>query len=327
MRKNMDNVISVIIPVYNVEKYLPQCLDSVLNQDHRALEVILIDDGSADNSGTICDAYAAKDGRVTVIHQKNGGAAAAKNAGLRAATGEFLSFVDSDDYLEPNVYGFMVETLKHSGAAAVQFSFRNIYTTYAEEEILKPETVDNETYLVRFTKDWTCSLLWNKLYRRECYEGIFFEEGHKIDDEYFTYQGFLKPCRIVCDSRIIYNYRKRGSSVMSSPAAAEQRVLDCLDSAVKRRENVLARYPHLRRAFDENYLDVLHYLTDNEGGTVRTVKLLKSHLKCYMRTKGNTFPPRYLWPMLLRLYFAPTVKLVRVCQKKRELMEIKDHFA
>ena len=97
----MEGVISVVVPVYNVADYLPACLDSILSQDYDALEVILIDDGSTDASGAICDDYAARDSRVRVIHQKNGGAAAAKNAGLRAAGGEYLSFVDSDDYLEP----------------------------------------------------------------------------------------------------------------------------------------------------------------------------------------------------------------------------------
>lgn len=324
----MENLISVIIPVYNVARYLPECLDSVLSQDHRELEVILIDDGSTDASGEICDAYAAKDSRVTVIHQKNGGAAAAKNAGLRIATGKYLSFVDSDDYLEPNVYGYMVRTLEENGADAVQFSFQNVYTDRVEEELLKPEVLNSQEYLVRFTKDWTCALLWNKLYKRCLYEGILFEEGHKIDDEYFTYQGFLKPRKILRDSRIIYNYRKRGSSVMSSPAAAEQRLRDCLDSTVKRREKVVAVYPQLRRAFDENYLDVLHYLTDNEGNTEQTLRLLKSHLKGYLRTRGNTFPPRYLWPMLLRLYVTGTEKLLADCEKRRsQLTAAEDHFS
>lgn len=323
----MENVISVIIPVYNVARYLPECLDSVLNQDHRELEVILIDDGSTDDSGAICDAYAARDSRVTVIHQQNGGAAAAKNAGLRIATGEYLSFVDSDDFLEPNVYGYMLKTLKNSGADAAQFSFRNVYTNRREEEILVPETLDGETFLVRFTKDWSCALLWNKLYRRELYDGIFFEEGHKIDDEYFTYRGFLKPCKVVRDSRIIYNYRKRGSSVMSSQSAGEQRILDNLDSIVQRRETVLKIYPHLRRAFDENYLDALYYLSGNVANTARSLEVMKAHLKAYLRTKGNSFPPRYLWPMLLRLYFVSTEKLLADCESRRELQEIKDHFA
>ena len=162
----MKDRISVIMPVYNVADYLPQCIESVLNQDHQDLEVILIDDGSRDNSGAICDEYAAKDSRVKVIHQKNGGAASAKNAGLRIATGEYLSFVDSDDYLEPNVYGYMLNVLKCHDADAAQFSFRNVYQTRTEDELLQPGIVDGKDYLVRFTKDWSCALLWNKLYRR-----------------------------------------------------------------------------------------------------------------------------------------------------------------
>ena len=100
----MPELISVIVPIYNVERYLEKCIDSILAQTYRNLEVILIDDGSKDDSGTICDAYAAADSRVKVIHQQNGGAAAAKNAGLRAATGEYLSFVDADDWIDPQTY-------------------------------------------------------------------------------------------------------------------------------------------------------------------------------------------------------------------------------
>ena len=114
----MNETISVIVPVYNVAAYLPQCLKSILNQDYEDLQVLLIDDGSTDDSGAICDQFSAQDSRIQVIHQKNGGAAAAKNAGLRAATGKYLSFVDSDDYLEPGVYGFLVKTLEETRADA-----------------------------------------------------------------------------------------------------------------------------------------------------------------------------------------------------------------
>ena len=325
----MNDVISVIIPVYNVADYLSQCLDSVLAQDHCALEVILIDDGSRDASGAICDAYAEKDSRVRVIHQKNGGAAAAKNAGLRIATGEYLSFVDSDDYLEPNVYGYMLQTLQAEQADAVQFAFRDVYSGRTEDHIPGEgrAALTGSEYLVRFTKDWTCALLWNKLYKRCLFDGVFFEEGHKIDDEYFTYQGFLGDCKVVLDDRIIYNYRKRASSVMSTPASREQIVLDCLDSAEKRRARVIACRPELRRAFDENYLDVLWYLSGNIGNSEKTLKLLKVRLKEYLKTRGNTFPPRYLWPMLLRLYVVKTEKLLAQCQEKQQQHNTEEYFA
>ena len=186
----MKDVISVIVPVYNVAAYLPECLDSILSQDYDKLEVILIDDGSTDDSGAICDDYARRDSRIRVIHQKNGGAAAAKNAGLRAATGEYLSFADSDDFLEPGAYAYMMALLKENDADIVRCAFQNRFRTRTEQWLAGEDrcVMEGKAFLVRFTTDWTCGLLWNKLYKRALFDGIFFEEGHKIDDEYFTYQ-------------------------------------------------------------------------------------------------------------------------------------------
>jgi len=324
----MDNVISVIVPVYNVETYLPQCLDSILGQDHDALEVILIDDGSTDASGKICDEYLEKDGRIRVIHQKNGGAASAKNAGLRAATGEYLSFVDSDDYLEPEVYGYMVGKLKESGADAAQFSFRDVYRTRTEEHILQPGEgiMGGKEYLVRFTKDWTCALLWNKLYRRSLFHDIFFEEGHKIDDEYFTYQGILNAKRVVFDEKTVYNYRRRASSVMLSPRSREQMALDRVDFLSKRREKVIARFPELRRPFDIQFLDALIYLSEDENNSPESIAMLKAQLKAYLKTPGNTMPPKYFWRGLLKLYVTDTKRLLAESAKNAVREDVSDCF-
>ena len=322
----MNQTISVIVPVYNVAGYLPQCMDSILSQDYEDLEVILIDDGSTDASGEICDRYAALDNRVRVIHQKNGGAAAAKNAGLRLAAGEYLAFVDSDDYLEPGAYGFLMKTLLEAGADAVQGSFREIYRNRVEEQRISEETLGSYDYLLRFPKDFSCALLWNKLYRRALFDGVFFEEGHKIDDEYFTYQGFLQPRKVVRADRIVYNYRKRASSVMSSPESAERLVLDCLDSVAKRRRKILDTLPQLREPFDENYLDVIWYLSGNVGSTERTLTALKSALRTYLREGGNSFPPRYLWKGLARLCFTPTPRLLAACQTARNRASVEDFF-
>ena len=323
----MNDLISVIMPVYNVASYLPQSIESVLNQDHRNLELILIDDGSTDKSGAICDAYADQDCRVRVIHQSNGGAAAAKNAGLRIASGTYLTFVDSDDYLEPNVYGYMLQVLRESDADAAQFSFQDLYRTHTEPQILQPCILTEKEYLVRFTKDWSCALLWNKLYKRSLFEGVFFEEGHKIDDEYFTYQGFLNPCKVVFDDRIIYNYRRRASSVMCSPQAGEQRILDTIDSIVKRREKVLARWPELRKAFDENYLDAVWYLSENPDSTEKTIAVLKGYLKAYFSCFGNSLPPRFLWLRLWRLYRWDTAALLEICKTKKPEYVAEDYFS
>ena len=322
----MNQTISVIVPVYNVAQYLPQCVDSILSQDYEDLEVILIDDGSTDASGEICDRYGASDSRVRVIHQKNGGAAAAKNAGLRLASGDYLTFADSDDYLEPGAYGFLMKTLLETNADAVQGSFREVYRNHVEEQRIQAETLEGYDYLLRFPKDFSCALLWNKLYRRELFEGVFFEEGHKIDDEYFTYQGFLRPRKVIRVDRIIYNYRKRASSVMSSPESAERLVLDCLDSAAKRRQKILGTLPDLREAFDENYLDVIWYLSGNEGSTERSLQALKDSLRDYMREKGRTFPPVYLWRGLAKLFFVPTSRLLALCKRTCRQIDLSDYF-
>lgn len=325
----MNDVISVIVPVYNVAAYLPQCLDSILNQDYGKLEVILIDDGSEDESGMICDRYAQQDSRVRVIHQKNGGAAAAKNAGLRAATGEYLSFVDSDDFLEPGVYGYMLDLLKTYDADAAQFAFRDVYRTRTEDQVLQPgrSVVGGKSYLVRFAKDWTCALLWNKLYKRDLFENIFFEEGHKIDDEYFTYQGIMNAAKIVCDDRIIYNYRRRASSVMLSPKSRAQLVLDRVDAIAKRREKVISRFPELRKEFDVQFLDALTYMSEYADNSVESLNLLKTQLKAYFRQRGNTVPPKCLWRGLLKLYVTNTDKLLAECGECTMDTDVRDYFA
>lgn len=322
----MNQTISVIVPVFNVAGYLPQCVDSILSQDYGNLEVILIDDGSTDGSGEICDRYAALDSRVRVIHQKNGGAAAAKNAGLRLATGEYLAFADSDDYLEPGAYGFLMKVLLENGADAVQGSFREVYRNRAEEQRISEETLEGYDYLLRFPKDFSCALLWNKLYRRALFDGVFFEEGHKIDDEYFTYQGFLQPRKVVRMDRVVYNYRKRASSVMSSPESAERLVLDCLDSAAKRRQRILDTLPQLREPFDENYLDVIWYLSGNEGSTERTLQALKGSLHSYLREKGRTRPPVYLWRGLAKLWLIPVPRLLALCKRTCKQIDLSDYF-
>lgn len=322
----MKDVISVIVPVYNVAAYLPECLDSILSQDYEKLEVILIDDGSTDDSGTICDDYAARDGRIRVIHQKNGGAAAAKNAGLRAATGEYLSFVDSDDFLEPNVYGYMLSLLRSCDVDAAVFAFRDVYRNRQEEKIFQPgrQMLTGKEYLVRFTSDWSAALLWNKLYKRGLFRDVFFEEGHKIDDEYFTYQGIMNAERVLCDDRVIYNYRRRASSVMNSPTAAERRVLDSLEAIGQRRQKIKARYPELQRVFDESYLDALWYLAQTSGSTERTIAAQRAALRLYLMERGNTMPPRYLWRPLLRMYFSSPKKLLE--RPQTEELPLEEYF-
>lgn len=301
----MYNLISVIIPVYNVELYIRECLDSVLTQSCSDLQVILIDDGSTDNSGAICDEYASKDPRVVVIHQKNGGAAAAKNAGLRVATGKYLSFVDSDDYLEPGAYEHMLQLLRTHNADVAQCAYRDVFKNTSVDQLgtLGKEEYDVRSYMKLYTTDWTCGLMTDKLYVRALFDGIFFEEGHKIDDEYFTYRGIMNAHKIVRDNFVIYNYRKRRSSVMFSPESGKQILKDRIDYLGKRRVNVIARFPELRQIFDRHFVDAMIILSRDPLASKETNALIKQQLKAYIKEKNHTSIDIHLWPSLLKLWF------------------------
>lgn len=311
--KTMKPQISVIIPVYNVEQYLSACLDSVLAQDSCSLEVIMIDDGSTDHSGHICDQYAARDSRMKVIHQENAGAAAAKNAGLRVAAGEYLSFVDSDDFLEPGAYEYMAEQLRIHDADVVQCAFRNVFTDRSEDVITLSDLTffEAQEYLIRYTQDWTCGLLWDKLYRRELFDGIFFEEGHKIDDEFFTYRGIMNAGKILYSPRVIYNYRKRRSGVMLSSTSAQKILLDKVDYLSARRVAVAARFPALKAVFDYHYLNMMVILSTDAAVTEASILYIRKSLRDYFRERKFCGMEFTLAFKLLRLMLLPPKKLLR----------------
>ena len=308
----MGKTISVVIPIYNVAAYLPQCMDSLLTQSYSDLEIILIDDGSTDDSPALCDAYAKQDARVKVIHQKNGGAASAKNAGLRVATGQYLSFVDSDDYLEPGAYAHMVSLLTETGADAVQCSFRDVYQDGTEDVVTLPQQCEFTTteYLTRFTVDWTCCLLWDKLFKRKLFEGIYFEEGHIIDDEFFTYQGIMNAARILHDPQIVYNYRKRRSSVTARPEYLERTIFDKLDYLLKRRNKVVDRFPELQCTMDHNYVIVLLWTAKLDFATKNNIAQIQAAIRAHLKRKDRSPVPLRMWLRLQRFCRVGTNRLM-----------------
>lgn len=282
----MKETISVIIPVYNVDKYLSECLDSVINQSYKDLQIIVVDDGSTDSCGRICDEYALKDSRITVVHQDNQGAGAAKNTGLRLAKGEYLAFVDSDDYLEPDAFEYMFKLLIQKNADIVQCSYRDLYVDNSVDKIKNSSDIGGytaEEYLTRYTTDWTCGLLWDKLYRKNLFNGIYFEEGHVIDDEFFTYQGVMNAKKIVIDSKIVYNYRKRKSSVSYIPEHMERIIFDKLDFLISRKDNISDRFPKLRSAFDVHYANMLVWFSTDPYITNRSINEIKERMKQFLK--------------------------------------------
>lgn len=286
-------MISVIVPIYGVEKYLEECIESIIGQTYTNLEVILVDDGSPDRCGEICDRYAKMDSRVTVIHQKNGGAAAARNAGLRIATGEYIAFVDGDDYLEADAYEKMVEALLSHHADIVHAKMRYIYVngTRPHEGGEKIASFTTAEYLLYFWEEWTCALSTIKLFRHHTLTDVYYEEGHWIDDEFFTYRGVLKAEKTLCIPDVVYNYRQRASSVMKNRDTTEEKSQDILNFLEKRNRDVLGRFPELEIRYNNYYVDYLLYLATTEMGTKKAIREIKKRL-IQLAASGKVLPWR-----------------------------------
>lgn len=213
-------MISVIIPVYNVSPFLCRCLDSVRKQEY-IREILLVDDGSTDDSGEICDRYAKLDPRITVIHKENGGLSSARNTGLDRAAGKYIAFVDSDDYLEPNAYRCLVQAAEKNDADLVCAGRFDLDGSTGEKQTglcpQKEELLDGIELCRRiFTWDHVDSAAWDKLYRRELFEGIRYPEGMICEDVPVTYRLALRAKRIAMVPQALYNYYHRPGSITTS---------------------------------------------------------------------------------------------------------------
>lgn len=211
-----SNLVSVIVPVYNVEKYLEKCVNSIINQTYKNLELILVDDGSKDNSSKICDELAKKDKRIIVIHQENQGVSSARNTGLDICKGSFVTFIDSDDYIEKEYLSIMIEKLYKNNADLVICGYNQIMSLNIEKH-----TVGFDTEISQ--KDFTKGLLTQKgygmnackLYKREIIGNIRFDKELTVgEDTYFilNISKNLKKC--LCITEILYNYNVNSESIV-----------------------------------------------------------------------------------------------------------------
>jgi len=215
-------MISIIVPVYKTEKYLNRCIDSILAQTFTDFECIIIDDGSPDNCPAICDEYAAKDSRIVVIHQKNAGVSAARNAGLDIARGEWIGFVDSDDWCDPGMYEFLLENAEKHQADISMCGYRTISEENKIRSVSRkrPELMMNskEALIKLFSKGYFEAISWNKLVNKR----LFLENGEELrydetikyaEDRLLFFYLFKRTQRIFYSSQSYYNQYKRYDSV------------------------------------------------------------------------------------------------------------------
>ena len=250
----------MIVPVYQVEKYIAQCIESVLNQTFQDFELILIDDGSKDQSGRICDLYAAKDDRILVIHTENRGAAAARNVGLDHASGRYITFLDGDDYLDEHMIARMYEEIEHSEYDMVVCDFLNLLPDEEDNFIvhLQEETVNGRNVLEHLKNErnyglWT--IVWNKIYKREVLENLRFPDGKYFEDEFFSNQLYLFSNQIHVIPDVLCYHRVLASSTMNTQKI--ENYLDLLD-ALQERLDIYFKYDYSE---DEIY-KVLIFLLD-----------------------------------------------------------------
>lgn len=203
-------MISVIVPVYKIEQYLPQCIESILNQSYQDIEIILVDDGSPDDCGKICDKYAQKDKRIRVFHKKNGGLSDARNFGIVKAKGDYLGFVDGDDWIELDMYETLLNLIEDNNAELVN---GGVYYEYSNRSVIVPiidRSFNNTIELSKsLIKGEINNGVWNKLYRKSCFSNLEFPKGHVFEDVDIMYQLFLKVTSVVSTSKPLYHYRQK----------------------------------------------------------------------------------------------------------------------
>lgn len=215
----MSKKISVIIPVYNVEKYLRRCVDSVLNQTYKDIEVILVDDGSPDGSPKICDEYAQRDCRVTVLHKENGGLSSARNAALDSPlSGDFITFVDSDDWIEPDTYEYCIKIIDQYRAECIQYEIN--LTDSQEHSVMQPLERINvyegndvlQYFMLRSTRASGGYSVCGGIYHRDLLKDFRFREGKINEDIDYKFKTMKRCQRLVVSNQKKYNYFQSGDT-------------------------------------------------------------------------------------------------------------------
>lgn len=215
--KEMDEMISVIIPVYNVEQYLEKCIKSVISQTYRNIEIILVDDGSTDKSRQICDKYAGIDERIHVIHKKNEGLSDARNSGLKICEGKYIGFIDGDDWITNDMYEFLYQTLTkyHADVAVCGHYVEGEGGVYGSEGADGGVKIYNcrEAVCAVVQDEEIHSYAWDKLYKKELFDGIRYPSGRYVQDIFTTYRIFMNAQKVVCNNQPKYYYYQRENSI------------------------------------------------------------------------------------------------------------------
>jgi len=317
-------LISVIMPVYKVEAYLDRCVQSLVDQTYKNLEIILVDDGSPDRCPELCDNWARKDPRIRVIHKQNSGPSDARNAGLEIAKGDFIGYTDSDDILHPEMYESLLSAIQEREADIVECEYRtfldgnepplpkaeNTASVYSTEDALRGR-ISGGTFQY---------LVWNKLYRRSVIKDLRFLSGKIHEDVFYVYQVFGICKTIVKLHRPLYLYRQWPESIMGSAFSVHR--LDSLEARKAQIEFVRTTFPSLLPAATSQYLgSCLYYAqmalrSSDQQLTSKALSLIIPQFQEVQKSRSCRFN------MKQELWFAFASVAFRLCCKVRNCLKI-----
>lgn len=244
-----DCLVSIIVPVYKVEKYVRQCVESIIGQTYTNLEILLVDDGSPDSCGDICDEYAKKDVRIKVIHKKNGGLSDARNAALDVCKGDYLMFVDSDDWVKPDYCEKALKAAVENQVSCVVFGVNNIveesvafYSKADKVQLLDSEDVIEMAFMDTFPFEY----VWNKIYSRDLFDDLRFPQGYLYEDLAVTYLAFHKARKVLAIPDCTYNYRRSRFGSISEVSQKARATTDRYKIQKQRIPFLMKNFPSLK---------------------------------------------------------------------------------
>lgn len=283
-------MVSVIIPIYNVEKYVDNCIESVLHQTHTDMEILLIDDGSIDNSGKVCDAYMEKDNRIKVVHKKNGGLSDARNSGIDLAIGEYIMFLDGDDYIHPQMVEILYKNLIQMDADMSACAYKKVEENqldYGESIDISNQEIDvfdrngaiQNYYRVNVTA-------WAKLYKRFLFDKLRYPVGKFHEDEYLIHQLIYYSKRIVCTNAQLYYYvQRKGSITACINWEKVEHALEALDNRI-----LFVKQMKWNEAYDsvvETYMGILRSISERETNNWSKQQIYQLRKKARLILKEN----------------------------------------
>lgn len=240
-------LISVIVPIYKVENYLDKCVQSIVDQTYTNLEIILVDDGSPDNCGAMSDAWAEKDNRIRVIHKENGGLSDARNAGMAVATGALMGFIDSDDYIAPNMYQLLYEKMREDDSDIAACGVQMVWEDDTPPRMLTKQgecvLTTEEAMRAVIEESWLKQPVWYKLYKTEFIRDISFPKGKYHEDVFWTYKAVAHANKVSVIDTPCYHYVQRGESIMGEAYSLKR--LDAIEANTERVSFIKRKFPSL----------------------------------------------------------------------------------